>query len=290
MPPPATLDNADAGGWFVREADMTPEDLERILATAQSGSSVLARGLAVLQIVREGGSLQVREIAEAAGIPVATTYRLVRQLEASGFLVEHDGRLHPGGQLTGMRDEARHLVDYASPVLSALAAETGLSAILTVRVHHLALTLHGVAGRRARRAAFVVGQTHGLHAGASATPLLASAPQAVIDAVLAGRPRRYTTLTPTVEELPEKLARIRARGYDSSRGEIQPEWAAVGLPVVIDDTPVCCLSLAAPIHVMDEQAALAALRTGVRHLIESVPTTVGPSLWEPTQVPEGDLS
>ncbi len=269
---------------------MGAHDLRRILATASSGSSVLARGLAVLQIVREGGSLPVRGIAEAADLPLATTYRLVNQLQAAGFLVEHDGHLHPGRQLTGMRDEGRHLIDYASPVLNALAAETGLSAILTVRVHHLALTLHGVAGRRARRAAFVVGQTHGLHAGASATPLLALAPGSVLEAVLAGPLRRYTANTPTSADLPGKLARIRAQGHDVSHGEVQPEWSAVGVPVLIDDTPVCCLSLAAPAHLLSIETSLPALRDGVDWFVESVPSTVGSSLWEPTQIPEGELS
>ncbi len=267
---------------------MTPETLRRILATGESGSSVLARGLAILQIVRGGGGMAVREIAAASGLPLATTYRLVQQLESAGFLVEHHGQYHPGRQLTGVRDEARHLVDYASPVLHDLAAQTGLSAVLTVRVHHLALNLHAVAGRLARRAVFVVGQTHGLHAGASATPLLALAPQTVVDAVLAGAPRRYTAATPTVAELPDKLARIRERGYDATVGEIQPEWGAVGVPVVIDETPLCCLSLAAPSHLLQEQQSLAALRDGVQRLVDSVPAAVRQSLWEPAQRPVGD--
>ncbi|MDO5698426.1 MAG: helix-turn-helix domain-containing protein [Dermatophilus congolensis] len=268
---------------------MAPGDLDRILSTADGGSSILARALAILQIVRRGGGLSAREISAAADLPRTTTYRLVNQLEAAGFLVEHDGLFHPGKQLSGLRDEARHLVDFAHPIQAALAAETGLAAILTVRVHLLALTLHGVPGRLARGAAFVVGESHGLHAGASATPLLALAPAAVIDSVLTGNLRRYTAATPTAADLPAVLAKIRTDGHAVSHGQVQPEWSAVGVPVLIDDTPVCCLSLAAPHHFLDEQAALRALHVGVERLVASVPTTLGHSLWQPS-TPEGDIT
>lgn len=266
---------------------MTTGDLARILATGEDGSAVLARGLAILQIVRESGGLTAQEISTRSGIPRATVYRLVEQLQAAGFLVEYHGRHHPGRQLSGMHAEGRHLVDFAHPILHALATETGLAAVLSVRVHHLALTLDGVAGPKGRRAAFVVGQTHGLHAGASAKPLLAFAPASVTSAVLAGSLRQYTANTPTAVELPERLARIREQGFDVSHGERQPEWSAVGMPVPIDDTPACCLSLAAPRHAFDEAAMLDALRDAVRRLVESVPSDARSALWQSSAHPEG---
>lgn len=269
---------------------MATGDLQRVLASGQQGSSVLARGLGVLQVVREQGSLSVREVADRTGIPLASTYRLVRQLLAAGYLVDHDGSLHPGPLLTGARDQDHHLVEFARPVLHALAQRTELSAILTVRVHHLALTLDGIAGRLARRAAFVIGQTHGLHAGGSATPLLAFAPQDVQSSVLSARLRRYTARTPDAATLPAKLQSIRERGYDATVGEVQPCWAAVGVPAFIDGTLVCCLSLAAPEHLLDVPAAVGELRAGVRDLAAAVPRSIGPDLWHSTEVEEGNLS
>lgn len=79
-----------------------------------------------------------------------------------------------GGRLTDTEAGGNeHLVIFAAPLLRRLAASSGLTSLLTVRVNTLALTLDGVHAGRFGSPVFRVGETRPLYAAASATPLLA---------------------------------------------------------------------------------------------------------------------
>lgn len=256
--------------------------LERILATGEAGSSILARGLGVLHLVAASSGASVKELSARADLPLATTYRLVHQLRAAGFVVEQDGRIHAGAAMAPAA-EGPHLVDYARPALRRAAAETGLSAVLTVRVHTLALCLDVIQAGRGPGASFRIGETRVLYAGASATPLLAFASDAVVDNVLSSGLRRYTAATPTAETLRDKLAEIRARGYDVTHGEVQPHWTGVGLPVFQSDRVYCCLSLTGPSsRISDPDQLVAALQRAAGLLDGGQPSTSHDLLWNPT--------
>jgi len=258
--------------------------LQKILATGALGSSILARGLGVLHLVAASSGASVKELAEKADLPLATTYRLVNQLREAGFVVEYDGRVHAGAAIApAAREEGPHLVDYARPALHTAAAESGLTAVLTVRVHTLALCLDVVPAGRGASALFRIGETRALYAGASATPLLAFASEAVVENVLAAGLRRYTAATPTPENLREKLAQIRTRGYDVTRGEIQPQWTGVGLPVFQHENVYCCLSLTGPTaRVTHPDRLVAILRESADLLTRSQPSSQR-LLWNPTE-------
>lgn len=258
--------------------------LQKILATGTLGSSILARGLGLLHIVAGSSGASVKELAERADLPLATTYRLVTQLREAGFVVELDGRIHAGAAMApGPREEGPHLVDYARPALTKAAAASGLTAVLTVRVHTLALCLDVVPAGRGASASFRIGETRALYAGASATPLLAFASEAILESVLAAGLKRYTAATPTSEGLRDKLGTIRERGYDISSGEVQPQWTAIGLPVFQHESVYCCLSLTAPTARMPRTEGLVAiLRESADLLTSSQPPTARGMLWNPT--------
>lgn len=266
--------------------------LGRILSSGAEGSSILARGLGLLHLVSSSSGASVRELAEAAGIPLATTYRLIAQLRDAGFVVEYDGRIHAGAAMAQSRPEERqHLVELARPALAGAVRSTGLTAVLTVRVHTLALCLDVLTLSRGPSAVYRVGQTRALHAGASATPLLAFASQAVIDNVLSTGLRRYTSTTPTADALRDKLTEIRTRGYDVTRGELQPGWTAVGLPLLQRGEAYCCLSLVGQSErIPDPEAVVGVLRDAAVLIDRSLPETGAIRLWEPDDPTEsGEL-
>lgn len=261
---------------------MEPET-ERILCTGEGGSAVLARGLALLHIVHSVGEISVRDLSQRSLIPLATTYRLVRQLVESGFAIENDGRIHAGPQIAPAPAAGpMHLVDYAGPFLRELARETGLTAVLTVRVHTLALCLDVVRGAvQARSASFRIGEPSALHAGASATPLLAYAPKRVLAQVRAGGFKRYTAHTPGEDEVLAKLQTIRSQGYDVTFGERQPLWAAVGVPVFDDGEPLCCLSVTGPsLGFPPTDRMVNKLTVAATRLSQSIPHDQRTELWQ----------
>jgi DNA-binding IclR family transcriptional regulator len=267
--------------------------LARILASSDEGSAILARGLSLLHLVSTTSGASVRDLAAQSGIPLATTYRLVAQLREAGFVVEYDGRIHAGAAIAQARPEERqHLVELARPALARAVRLTGLTAVLTVRVHTLALCLDVLTRSRGESSLFRVGETRELHAGASATPLLAFASDTIVENVIATGLRRYTAITPTAEVLREKLTEIRSRGYDVSHGELQPGWTAVGLPLLQRGAAYCCISLVGETrHIPDPAALVDILRDAAQVLERSLPPETGAiRLWNPTDPTDTDAT
>ncbi|WP_171059512.1 IclR family transcriptional regulator [Arthrobacter crystallopoietes] len=270
---------------------MDPQ-LQRILETGEDGSAILSRGLALLHLVSFNSGISIRGLSEESGIPLATTYRVVGQLAAAGFVVEHEGQIHAGTRMAPAAiSETPHLVEYARPPLRMAAMKSGLTAVLTVRVHTLALCLDVAAPRGAPSASFRIGETRPLYAGGSATPLLAFAKADVITRVLSGSLKRYTAQTPDETTLREKLERVRTLGYDITRGEVQPLWTGIGLPVLQNGEPICCLSLVGPSSgIGATEPFVELLREAAAELAASLPGGDRPYLWNPTDLSTEDSS
>lgn len=222
-------------------------EFERILSTGDEGSAVIARTLALLYLSSKKSGSSIKELADAADFPLATTYRIIRQLQKAGFVIETDGAIHAGGRLTDSANGGNeHLVIFAAPLLRRLAASSGLTSLLTVRVNTLALTLDGVHAGRFGSPVFRVGETRPLYAAASATPLLAYSSPGVIERVEKSTQKKYTANTPVADALKEKIRTIKARGYDHTLAEVQAGWSGVGVPVFYGREAIACLSLVAP--------------------------------------------
>jgi len=209
-------------------------------------SSALLRGLAIVEVLVDRGSLRVEELAAAVDMPVSTVYRYVRALREHGYLDEVAGAYSVGRRLavSGRSSGAQHLVRVAEPYLVRLRERTEETAILTVRVRTTALCLDRVSPRRRLPLSFQRGATRPLYGGAGATVLLAYAPAGVLAEVLASPMPPTTARTPTAATLPGVLATIRERGYAVSTSEVDPQMTSVAAPVFRAGVCVCGLSVA----------------------------------------------
>jgi DNA-binding IclR family transcriptional regulator len=215
-------------------------------AVAVNHRSSLVRGLQIIDIVAAAGPLRIGEIAARADLPPSTVYRYVRFLREARYLVEIDGTLTLGSRFgAGERRETGHLVRLAEPVLRKLREETAAAAILTVRVQTTALCLDRIMPQRRVQLSFQRGAMRPLYAGASATALLAWAPQEIIDKVTSAPIRKITANTREKSDLIRELAVIREQGFAISFGEADPEMAAIAAPAFRAETCVCALSIAA---------------------------------------------
>ncbi len=245
-------------------------------------TSSLAKGIEVLLALVDRGSARVEDLAEQVGIPVSTVYRYVRTMRIYGLLEGEDGQYVLGPRLArfSVRRSAPHLVELARPILGRLVAETGETAILTVRVGLAAMCLDRIESPHPVRLSYELGSAWPLHAGASAKALLAYAPEEVQRRVLAGPVTRFTSRTPDAVRLRHQLAEIRATGVVVTRGEVDPAATGIALPLRRGDVAVCAVSVAGPssrLTTARTDAVVSELRAGVRELEALVDDA--PSAW-----------
>src|SRR3954447_14503112 len=145
------------------------------------GRSVTSRALAVLDAFDSGTPrLSLSEIADRAGMPLATAHRLLAELTAWGALSRRpDGRYEIGrklwdlGLLAPVQLELRQV---AAPFLLDVHTATRDTVHLAVREHTRALYVERISGRESVPIVSTVGSRRPLHATGVGKVLLAAAP------------------------------------------------------------------------------------------------------------------
>ena len=160
--------------------------------------------------------LSLAELAARTGYYKSTILRLSRSLERFGYLSRSAGggfKLGPSLWRLGSRYRRDFdLGEYVRPLLRRLRDELGETASYYVRDGELRVCLYRLNATR--------GIIHNLEEGA----------QLPLDKGAAGR-----VLRAYGGEAGEGLEHIRGQGYCLSRGERDPEIAAVAVPVLSDD-------------------------------------------------------
>ncbi len=214
-----------------------------------TGVGVLDRSVRILDAV-EGGARSFTEIVAATGFTRSTTHRLVKALEAHGFLTFQGGRgCRLGHRLLRLAAAARGelpLRDLAHSALERLARTTGESAQLFVRDDQQRVCIDAVESNSELRTIVPIGSELPLTAGSAAKVFLAFGPSTASDALIA-RARRLTDATPVGDDLDRQVAAARRRGYATSAGERQPGVGSVSAPVFgPDDELVAVVSVSGP--------------------------------------------
>ncbi len=213
-----------------------PDDRDRYIVPA------LERGLRLLRgFTREAPTMGLGEIAEANGLPRATAFRLIRTLEALGYLRRIDGtktyRLGPAVLSLGFEYLASvDLPEIAGPALEGLRDRTGASAHLAIRDRDEIVYLYRIAGRSALTSSIRVGTRLAAHGSSMGRVLLADLPADELSSLYLGHEfRRYTDQTPAnLDELRAILDDDAKRGYVLSRS--YHERGVVSVAAAVRDT------------------------------------------------------
>ncbi|MFF1379671.1 IclR family transcriptional regulator [Streptomyces sp. NPDC058308] len=198
--------------------------------------------------------LPATEVAKHLGVARSTAYRYLQSLTSNGFLEESEGsgfRLGPRVlDLARLARKGVGLSDLARPVMRDLVERTGMPVLLTRRTGAAVVCLEREEASTALRLSYERGQVLSVNAGAAALALLAWAPEAELDTLLATPLPRYTDATHTEPgELRAHLAVIREQGYAVGRGELDPDVLGIGAPVFGESgTVTAAISLAALSH------------------------------------------
>jgi DNA-binding IclR family transcriptional regulator len=235
------------------------------------GATVSSRLLAVLGAFdARHRSLTLSAIARRAGIPLATTHRLARELVAGGAL-EHldDGRYVIGrlvwevGLLAPVQGRLRQV---AEPYLQDVFAATLATVHLAVRDGDEVLYLHRMQGRASVPIVSTVGTRLPMHATGVGKVLLAHSPADVHDRVMTNLVR-ITPYTITRPELLEaQLDRIRRDGVATTTEEMSLGGCSIAVPVVqpSDGAVVAAIGVVVATLKRDRQRLLGALQVAAR--------------------------
>jgi DNA-binding IclR family transcriptional regulator len=248
---------------------------EREARPLDTGVGVLDRSIAVLDAV-EAGATSFTKIVDATGLPRTTAHRLMKALEAHGFVMFDEGyRLGPRLlRLAASAAERLPLRDLAHPVLERLAAATGESTQLYVLEGTERVCVDAVESRSELRTIVPVGASLPLTAGSAGKVFLAWGPTSLRDRSMR-RPTRFTDDTPDAEQLARDLAAARRRGWAWSGGERQAGVGSVSAPVFdAHGTLVAAVSVSGPASRLGRSSATR-YATAVLAAAEEIGSTLG---------------
>ncbi len=181
----------------------------------------LQRGLSILEYVsRRGEGVTMAEISRHVGLHTSTTFHLVRTLSALGYLHQDQAtREYCAGakifHLAASASTEVQLLKLAGPMLSELARQTGETSHLAVLERGEVIVVEKVDGSSQVRLTDRVGYPRPAHCTAIGKALLASLPDAELDAFLQNanlRPLTPKTIT-SVAQLRHELDRVRTQHY-----------------------------------------------------------------------------
>ena len=224
----------------------------------------LDRAMKVLALVAEADGLSLSEVADGAGLPASTVYRMLTTLEAHG-MVEFDG----ADQLWSVGVGAfrigsgflrrRRLADRARGVMQRLTAETGETANLGVAEDDGVVFVSQVETHEAIRAFFRPGTRSTFHASGIGKAILAHlSEERVAAAIRRGGLTRFTDRTlGSMAALKTDLEAVRARGFSIDDEERFPGMRCVAAPIFNEfGEPIAGISISGPtVRVTPERAA-----------------------------------
>jgi len=235
------------------------------MANSPSGDSMTDRIVRVLETFTAERSMQsAAEIGRRAGLPSSSAHRIVDELVEAGLLErDEDRRVHLGMRLWELAlrgSTALRLRQAALPHMEQVQARIREHTQLAVLEQDEALFLerlsHPDAGANITR---IAGRLP-LHASSSGLVLLAHAPAALRERVLAGPLRALSPETVTdAARLRRLLAEVRRSGVVVAPGSIEAVSTGVAVPIRDAGEVVAALSVVLP-RETDPDAAIHALR------------------------------
>jgi DNA-binding IclR family transcriptional regulator len=217
-----------------------------------TGESVLARAVRIFEVFSAARPAPtVTEISRASGLPISTASRLVAELVGHGLLRRTgDGRVTVGirmWELAQRASPALPLREAAMPFLEDLHAVVGHHVQLGVLDGRDVLFLERLSAPRAVINITRIAGRLPLHASSAGLVLLAFAPAAQQDEVLAAPLAAFTPDTVTdPARLRTVLAGVRRDGHVVTNGHIDVRATGTAVPILRHGAVVAAVSAVVP--------------------------------------------
>jgi DNA-binding IclR family transcriptional regulator len=200
---------------------------------------ILAKASGVLNTLERESALTVAQIAASVGEPVSSTYRLIRSLQALGWVEPGTRRgLYRLGvyvmQVSGLVESRLDLQQIALPVLQHLAQETRLACCLFVRRRLRSVCIEMAEDYVIRRFSLRVGDSLPINVGSVGAVLFSFLPRSERASVVSSLDADYLgtrTAGAVLRQLESNVPAVRARGFAIDRGETTSGAATVSAPI-----------------------------------------------------------
>lgn len=241
-------------------------------------STVTGRALAVLAAFEgSSGALTASRIAQRAGLPLSTTYRLIHELEAWGGLEKMSGgryqigmRIWELGQFAG-----RRLRERARPYLQDLFDLTHENVQLAVREGTQTLYVDKIYGSHELPRIARIGSRLPLHTTAVGRVLLAAQPTWFIDAYLERELEAPTTQTLTDPSLlRDEIMTVRQQGYSITVEQMRAGKFSLAQPVIVWGETVAAVGMVLDKAKVSEAKRFRPLLAGTVERIEQSLTAI----------------
>lgn len=219
-------------------------------------SGTVARTLAILTVMAEaGGSVGVKEVATALGLPMSTSHRLLDLLRGAGF-VERDAaqrRYRLGLQFLRVANLVTQNTSFAKlcqPALERITAETGETALYCEYLpdHHMAAYAAKSDSTHSLRYRIALFEPAPVECGASGLAILSFLPSPIRESICATpRASPLSGKRLSSSALADKIETTRRKGFAFSHGDKLPDSIGIAVPVrVSQEQPVGSLALTIP--------------------------------------------
>jgi DNA-binding IclR family transcriptional regulator len=216
-----------------------------------TGTQAIERGLTVLELISQG-PLTVRDLVERTELPRSTVTRLVGALERFRFIARADDgayRLGTGALMLASQWHQQFGIERAAgPHLDEIVHRLHETGHVTIREGRHSVCVAFSDSPQSIRLSMSVGNRVPLHVGAHAKTLLAHAPAAAVESVLAQQLVQFTPRSIVdPDALRHELEQIRLRGYAESYGEIDAGAYALAAPIrTVGGTVVAAIGVSGP--------------------------------------------
>lgn len=244
---------------------------------AQDTNKTLDKGLEMLfQFTERTPSLSVKDMMTLLDLPRSTIYRLLDTLKSKKLIQEcGPGRYNLGLgilQLAKIASAGMNLLTIARPIMERLSEETGETVILSSLINNRAICLERIESSQVIKLTFERGKLLPLHAGASASVLLAFMEQEQQKKIIEDLKNEKFIID--LDLFLNRLNRVKEEGYVISNEEVDPGAWAVAAPIIgADGNLLAGLSVAGPkfrINVKQENLITDLLISNVNRINETL--------------------
>lgn len=240
----------------------------------------VATAFRIVETLHERGEAGVTELASALSIPKSTVHSHLQTLVHNEYVVADDGRYRVGCGFLELGARARNrrpIYDVARPEVDRMAEETGELSGLLVEEHGRGVFLHRAKGDRAVHVDTYAGKRISLHGAALGKAILATLPEARVDAIVDhhGLPALTENTITGRDELRTELAEIRESGVAFDDEERLDGLRSVGAAITGSAGEVLgAVSVAGPTSRLRDERFREELPTVVRSAVNVVDLNV----------------
>lgn len=219
----------------------------------------VSKALSLLTLFNHGRlEIGLSEITRLSGMNKATVYRMMSELQSSGFVEQagNDRAYRLGSEvlrLAALRERAVPLLSVSRDVLRKLCEITGETSHMSIiRDGQLNTLTHAYSQKHGTRVAMEDAEHLSFHATGSGLAYLAFSAAEFVDEVLSKPLQRHTDETETdPERIRDALTNARTLGIAESVGGFEDDVHSHAAPIFDANTrPIGALAVAAPVSRM----------------------------------------